>query len=76
MAAGAQLGMLLASAAGIGLSASAATAAGPSVHIGSAVLGQTNERFASFNVDGSWNRGFFHVDWTNPNLRAAAASLA
>jgi len=60
------------------LSAAAAVSAGPSVsvRIGSAALGQTNERYASYNVDGSWNRGFFNVDWTNPNLRAAAASLA
>lgn len=54
------------------------SAGGPAVHIqvGSTVMGRTNERYASYNVDGSWNRGFFHVNWTNANLRAAAASLA
>mgnify|MGYP003338456625 CR=1 FL=1 len=54
----------------------AASAGGPSVHIGSTVVGRTNERYASYNVDGSWNRGFFHVNWSNANLRAAATSLA
>ena len=47
-----------------------------SVRISSATVSRTNERYASYNVDGSWNRGFFNIDWTNPNLRAAAASLA
>ena len=48
----------------------------PSVHVSSATVSRTNERYASYNVDGSWNRGFFNIDWTNANLRAAAASLA
>ena len=52
------------------------SAGGPSVHISSIVVGRTNERYASYNVDGSWNRGFFHVNWSNANLHAAAASLA
>ena len=35
----------------------------------------TNENYASWNVDSSYNRGFFHINFTNPNLHAAAASL-
>ena len=35
----------------------------------------TNANYASWNVDSSYNRGFFHINFTNPNLRAAAASL-
>ena len=38
-------------------------------------VGTVNPTYASWNVDGSWNRGFFNVDWKNKNLRAAAASL-
>jgi hypothetical protein len=64
----------------VGLSAccsiTTARTTGPSVRISSATVGHTNKRYASYNVDGSWNRGFFHIDWTNANLRAAAASLA
>ena len=58
-----------------GCSAASASGAGATVRVGAAI-GQTNARYASYNVDGSWNRGFFHVDWSNANLRAAAASLA
>eukprot|EP01043_Picozoa_sp_COSAG02_P020577 COSAG02_NODE_1019_length_15171_cov_7.663482_13_plen_76_part_00 len=57
-------------------SSSASVSDRPSVHISSATVSRTNERYASYNVDGSWNRGFFNIDWTNANLRAAAASLA
>lgn len=35
-----------------------------------------NKRYASYNVDSSYNRGFFHISFKNPNLRAAAKSLA
>ena len=56
------------------LTAAAAAAVGPSLRVGGA-LGEVNPAYASWNVDGSWNRGFFHVKWTNANLRAAAASL-
>jgi hypothetical protein len=44
------------------------------LHVGG-VVGAVNPTFASWNVDGSYNRGFFHVRWGNANLRAAAASL-
>lgn len=40
------------------------------------VIGSTNPEYASWNVDPSMNRGFFHINFTNANLRAAAASLA
>lgn len=46
------------------------------VHISGATVSRTSERYASYNVDGSWNRGFFNIDWSNENLRAAAVSLA
>ena len=39
-------------------------------------IGQTNTNYASFNIDSSFNRGFFHMNFSNPNLRAAAKSLA
>ena len=39
------------------------------------LLGETSERYASWNVDMSFNRGFSHINFTNPNLIAAAASL-
>lgn len=38
-------------------------------------IGKTNPTFASWNIDSSYNRGFFHINFTNPNLRAAAKSL-
>ena len=31
-----------------------------------------NPTYASFNVDSSYNRGFFHINFTNPNLAGAA----
>ena len=36
----------------------------------------TNINYASWNIDASYNRGFFHMNFSNPNMRAAAASLA
>ena len=39
-------------------------------------IGETNTNYASWNIDSSYNRGFFHVNFTNPNLRAAASSLS
>ena len=39
------------------------------------LLGETSERYASWNVDMSFNRGFSHINFTNPNLIAAAVSL-
>ena len=36
----------------------------------------TNPTYASFNIDASYNRGFFHINFTNPNLIAATKSLA
>ena len=50
-------------------------AAPASVRINTTVLSHTNAEYASWNIDASANRGFFHVNFTNPNLRAAAASL-
>eukprot|EP00940_MAST-03C_sp_MAST-3C-sp2_P001553 g1553.t1 len=38
-------------------------------------ISTTTESYASFNVDSSFNRGFFHVNFTNENLIAAARSL-
>jgi len=35
-------------------------------------LSRTNPTYASWNIDSSYNRGFFHIDFTNANLRAAA----
>ena len=35
-----------------------------------------NPTYASFNIDASYNRGFFHINFTNPNLLAATKSLA
>ena len=34
-----------------------------------------NRNYASFNIDSSYNRAFFHINFTNPNLRAVASSL-
>ena len=53
----------------------AVTAATPSLKI-SAKIGQINRNYASWNIDSSYNRGFFHMNFTNPNILAAAASLA
>lgn len=39
-------------------------------------VGQTNDRYASWTIDSSYNRGFVHIRWDNPNLLAAATSLA
>ena len=39
-------------------------------------VGTTNVRYASWNIDSSYNRGFVHTAFTNPNLVAAAKSLA
>ena len=39
-------------------------------------VGQTNDRYASWTIDSSYNRGFVHIHWDNPNLLAAATSLA
>jgi hypothetical protein len=47
----------------------------PTLHLGTKI-GQTNPNFASFNVDSSYNRGFFHMNFSNPNLLAATSSLA
>jgi hypothetical protein len=46
------------------------------VSVGAQPIGVVNNNYASFNVDSSFNRGFFHINFTNANLRAAAASLA
>jgi hypothetical protein len=32
--------------------------------------------YASFNIDSSCNRGFHHINFTNPNLHAAAKALS
>lgn len=47
-----------------------------SLSAGGGALGTTLPTFASFNVDGSCNRGFHQTNFSNPNLIAAAASLA
>ena len=39
-------------------------------------LNDLNPEYASWNVDPSANRGFFHISFANANLQAAAASLA
>jgi len=57
------------------LSSTAATSTTPTLQLGTKV-GRTNPNYASFNVDSSYNRGFFHMNFTNPNLLAATASLA
>ena len=36
----------------------------------------TEPTYASWNIDSSCNRGFHHINWTNPNLIAAAKALA
>ena len=45
------------------------------LHLSATPVNRVNQNFASFNVDSSYNRGFFHVNFSNPNLRAAAKSL-
>ena len=40
-----------------------------------AALNTVNPTYASWNIDSSYNRGFFHINFTNPNLIAAGASL-
>ena len=54
----------------------AAAAAAATLRLGGTPLSRTNRNYASWNVDSSYNRGFFHMNFSNPNLRAAAASLA
>uniref|UniRef100_A0A7S3YZQ8 Beta-glucuronidase C-terminal domain-containing protein n=2 Tax=Lotharella globosa TaxID=91324 RepID=A0A7S3YZQ8_9EUKA len=39
------------------------------------VVFEVNERYASWNVDSSWDRGFFHIEFSNKNLVAAARAL-
>ena len=39
------------------------------------VVNTIDETYASWNVDSSQNRGFFHIDFENENLLAAAKSL-
>ena len=38
-------------------------------------LSTTNPTYASWNVDSSCNRGFHQMNFTNPNLEAAASGL-
>ena len=45
------------------------------VDVSGGVISRTTPRYASYNVDSSADRGFFHIDFNNSNLRAAAASL-
>lgn len=40
------------------------------------VISRINPTYASFNVDASYNRGFFHINFTNPNLAGAAQALS
>ena len=37
-------------------------------------VSMTNANYASWNVDSSYNRGFFHINFTNPNLVLAAGA--
>jgi len=39
------------------------------------IINTIDETYASWNVDSSQNRGFFHIDFENQNLKAAATSL-
>ena len=51
---------------------------GESSHVNvdtSHVVNTIDETYASWNVDSSQNRGFFHIDFENENLIAAATSL-
>ena len=38
-------------------------------------LSRTSPTYASWNIDPSCNRGFHHIDFSNPNLLAAAVGL-
>jgi len=38
-------------------------------------VSRTERTFASWNIDSSCNRGFHHINFTNPNLLAAARAL-
>ena len=60
----------------LAVSVACATAATLHIDSGGGVHSRTTPRYASYNVDSSFNRGFFHTDFGNANLRAAAASLA
>lgn len=46
------------------------------VTVNSTALGVTETRFLSWNIDPSCNRGFHWINFSNPNLIAAAASLS
>jgi len=39
------------------------------------VISVTEDSYASWNIDASCNRGFHHINFTNPNLLAAARGL-
>jgi hypothetical protein len=41
----------------------------------SRTISWTNPEYASWNLDSSADRGFFHINFSNPNLAAAASSL-
>ena len=41
-----------------------------------AIVNRINDDYASWNVDSSANRGFFHTNFSNTNLHAAVAALA
>lgn len=43
---------------------------------GAPVVGETNPRYCSWNIDASYNRGFVHIDFDNANLLAGATSFA
>ena len=40
------------------------------------VVSSTNPTYASWTIDSSYNRGFVHTHFDNPNLLAAATSLS
>lgn len=47
-----------------------------SILVSGGVLSETESRFASWNIDPSCNRGFNYINFSNPNLVAAAAALS
>ena len=47
-----------------------------SILVSGGVLSETESRFASWNIDPSCNRGFHSINFSNPNLVAAAAALS
>ena len=68
-------GAIVAAAAPTTTSSSSLSLLSPTLGKGR-VISETNPRYTSWTIDSSYNRGFVHTDFSNPNLLAGATSLS